>query len=83
MNKEPIIGDIVFWKIQGNIQWAFISDVDTESPDGRIKELIKVERLNDLPLYYPNPVRTVYFSLQEVKDGYYILYNPVAHSHLL
>ena len=81
--KEPIIGDILFWKIQGKIQWAFISDIDTKSPHGRVNDLIKVERLNVLPLYYPNPVRTVYISLQEIEAGYYILYNPVAHSHLL
>jgi hypothetical protein len=81
--KEPLIGDIIFWKIQGKIQWAFISGVGIETPDGREKDLIKVQRLNDLPLYYPNPVRTVFCSLQEIEAGYYILYNPVAHSHLL
>jgi len=83
--KEPLVGDIIFWKIQGKIQWGFISVVDIETPDGREKDLIKIQRLNDLPLslYYFNPVRTVFVSLQEIEAGYYILYNPVAHSHLL
>ena len=81
--KEPLVGDIIFWKIQGKIQWGFISDVDIETPDGREKDLIKIQRLNDLPLYYFNPVRTVFVSLQEIEAGYYVLYNPVTHSHLL